>query len=569
MMTGNPDPSTVRALLHGNSGHHLRGHGATSRNAGHEIDGEGHRHGLELQAATGTKVRLVGVLRETLGANEAFRTTLAHDRRLAVATLAGLFGHGRPAGAAAKDLGVDPGRRLILDGRAATTRNGGVGHGSDVVLGLALGANDEAHSPGKSAIWGGGLNGERRRKSPRPLPGDSRGIESLFATTPAGDLGPLRRTATQVWARPADAMTMSLHIDQLLQGMVKWDASDLHLKVGSPPGVRLSGHIKPIQNMEPLKPAQTVELMKQILNEAQIAEFEQAGDLDCAYSIPGLARFRVNVMKQRGSVSLVIRKIPVTVPDLEQLGLPAICKDLAMKPRGLVLVTGPTGSGKSTTLAAMIDYRNRNERGHILTMEDPVEFVHQDKLSYVNQREIGSDTKSFASALRRALRQDPDVILVGEMRDLETIALGITAAETGHLVFGTLHTTGAAQTIDRIIDVFPPDQQEQVRVQLASNLQGVISQVLLPKVGGGRVAAHEIMIAVDAIRACIREGKVSQMSLQMQTGSKLGMVQLDAALGKLVQEGTVDMKEALAKANNPELFKRFAGKGGAPVEVGA
>jgi twitching motility protein PilT len=309
--------------------------------------------------------------------------------------------------------------------------------------------------------------------------------------------------------------------------------------------------------------------MKQVLTEEQIAEFEKSGDLDCAYSIPGLARFRVNVMKQRGSVSMVLRKIPVTIPDIESLGLPAICKDLAMKPRGLVLVTGPTGSGKSTTLAAMIDYRNKNDRGHILTMEDPVEFVHVDKQSYVNQREIGSDTKDFASALRRALRQDPDVILVGEMRDLETISLGITAAETGHLVFGTLHTTGAAQTVDRIIDVFPPEQQEQVRVQLASALQGVVSQVLLPKIGGGRVAAHEIMIAVDAIRACIREGKVSQMALQMQTGSKLGMIQLDNALGKLVADGVVELKEALAKANSADMVKRFAGPKAGAVPVGA
>ncbi len=361
---------------------------------------------------------------------------------------------------------------------------------------------------------------------------------------------------------------MSLEMNQLLQGMVKWDASDLHLKVGSPPGVRLHGSIQPIQNLEPLKPANTIELMKQVLNEEQIAEFEKTGDLDCAYSIPGLARFRVNVMKQRGSVSMVLRKIPVTIPDIDQLKLPAICKELAMKPRGLVLVTGPTGSGKSTTLAAMIDYRNKNERGHILTMEDPVEFVHVDKMSYVNQREIGSDTKTFASALKRALRQDPDVILVGEMRDLETISMGLTAAETGHLVFGTLHTTGAAQTVDRIVDVFPPDQQEQVRVQLASTLQGVVSQVLLPKIGGGRVAAHEIMIAVDATRACIREGKVSQMALQMQTGAKSGMIQLDTALGKLVQEGVVELKDALAKATSPDLLKRFAGsKAGVPVEA--
>jgi len=351
---------------------------------------------------------------------------------------------------------------------------------------------------------------------------------------------------------------MPIQIQNLLQGMVKFDASDLHIKVGSPPSYRIQGSIQPVKNLSSLKPDDTVELVRQVLNEQQLAEFESTGDLDCAHSIAGLARFRVNVMRQRGSVSMIFRRIPCEIPDLESLGLPPVCKQLAMRPRGLVLVTGPTGSGKSTTLAALIDYRNRNERGHILTMEDPVEFVHNDKLSIVNQREIGSDTTSFATALKRAVRQDPDVILVGEMRDLETISMGITAAETGHLVLGTLHTTGAIQTVDRIIDVFPPDQQTQIRVQLAATLQGVISQVLVPKVGGGRVAAHEVMLGTDAVRACIREGKTSQLHTALQTGSKLGMELLDNSLARLVKQGVIDLKDAIAKAHHPDSVRRAA-----------
>jgi twitching motility protein PilT len=352
---------------------------------------------------------------------------------------------------------------------------------------------------------------------------------------------------------------MAIDIDTLLRGMVQFDASDLHLKVGSPPGYRIAGSIQPLKNVDKLRPDDTSALAKQVLGE-RFAEFDRTGDFDCAYSIPGVARFRLNVMKQRGSVSMVFRKIPVEIPTLEALRLPEVCRSLSMKPRGLVLVTGPTGSGKSTTLAAMIDYRNANERGHILTMEDPVEFVHHDKLSFVNQREIGGDTETFASALRRALRQDPDVILVGEMRDLETISLGITAAETGHLVFGTLHTTGAAQTVDRIIDVFPPDQQQQIRVQLAETLQGVISQVLIPKIGGGRVAAHELLIATDALRATIREGKTAQMQNILQTGSKLGMQTLDNALVDLVKKGLITADDAVAKAHHPDIVRRSCGE---------
>jgi twitching motility protein PilT len=352
---------------------------------------------------------------------------------------------------------------------------------------------------------------------------------------------------------------MPVPIDTLLKGMVQFEASDLHLKVGSPPGYRIAGEIRPLQDMEKMGAPETLQLAREVLTEEQFAEFDSNGDLDCAYSIPGVARFRLNVMKQRGSASLVFRKIPVEIPNIDDLGLPPVCRDLAMRPRGLVLVTGPTGSGKSTSLAAMIDYRNTNQRGHILTMEDPVEFVHTDKMSYVNQREIGSDTGTFASALKRALRQDPDVILVGEMRDLETISMGITAAETGHLVFGTLHTTGATQTVDRIIDVFPPDQQQQIRVQLAETLQGVISQVLVPKVGGGRVAAHEIMLGSDAIKACIREGKTTQMQNVLQTGAKVGMQLLDNALASLVKAGTVPVDEAVAKAHSPDAVRRACG----------
>ncbi|GJM43903.1 MAG: twitching motility protein [Gemmatimonadota bacterium] len=360
---------------------------------------------------------------------------------------------------------------------------------------------------------------------------------------------------------------MAVQIDSLLKGMIQFDASDLHLKVGSPPGYRIAGEIQPLKNIEKMSPSETLNLAQQVLSEEQFREFDASGDFDCAYSIPGVARYRLNVMKQRGSVSLVFRKIPVEIPNIDDLGLPMVCRDLAMKPRGLVLVTGPTGSGKSTSLAAMIDFRNSNERGHILTMEDPVEFVHNDKMSFVNQREIGSDTETFTSALKRALRQDPDVILVGEMRDLETISMGITAAETGHLVFGTLHTTGATQTVDRIIDVFPPDQQQQIRVQLAETLQGVISQVLVPKIGGGRVAAHEIMLGTDAIKACIREGKTTQMQNVLQTGSKVGMQLLDNTLVKLVQAGTIEVADAIAKAHTPDVIRRSCGEEKVPAGV--
>jgi len=346
-----------------------------------------------------------------------------------------------------------------------------------------------------------------------------------------------------------------MQVNDLLKRMVELGGSDAHLKVGQPPGVRISGKIQP-QGEQRLMPDDTLAMARAILSAEHWNTFCATGDLDCSYSIPGLARFRVNVMRQRGSVSLVLRYIPESIPTFEALGLPDICRALAAKPRGLVLVTGPTGSGKSTTLAAMIDLINARESGHILTMEDPIEFLHRDKRCYINQREIGSDTPDFNQALRRALRQDPDIILVGEMRDLETIALAVTAAETGHLVLGTLHTTSAMKTVVRVVNVFPPVQQTMIRMQLAGTLQGIISQSLVPKIGGGRVAALEILLATDAVRAIIREDKMVQLMSAMQTGKKFGMQTLEDHLNELVATKVVSYEDATARANAPDVIKR-------------
>jgi len=356
-----------------------------------------------------------------------------------------------------------------------------------------------------------------------------------------------------------------MQVNDFLTKMVESGGSDAHLKVGMPPGVRISGVIHP-QGPTALKPEHTETIAKAVLDAAQWARFEEKGDLDCSYSIPGVARFRVNVMRQRGSISLVLRHIPETIPTFQELGLPGICKELAKKPRGLVLVTGPTGSGKSTTLAAMIDLINATEQGHILTMEDPIEFTHKDKKCYINQREIGSDTADFNEALRRALRQDPDVILIGEMRDLETIGLAVTAAETGHLVFGTLHTTSAMKTIDRIVNVFPSEQQSLIRMQLAGTLQGIISQTLIPKISGGRAVALEVLIATDAVRSIIRENKMAQLVSTMQAGKKHGMYLLEDDLNRLVASKTITYANAVSKANAPAVIQDPSGR---PVEVGA
>lgn len=355
-----------------------------------------------------------------------------------------------------------------------------------------------------------------------------------------------------------------MQLDEFLKKMVERGGSDAHLKVGMPPGVRVSGVLMP-QGDESLRPQHTEEIARSLLDEQQWKEFEERGDMDCSYSIAGVARFRVNVLRQRGSISIVLRNIPAKVPTFDDLGLPDICKTLVAKPRGLVLVTGPTGSGKSTTLAAMIDLINSTLHGHILTMEDPIEFLHRDNKCYINQREIGSDTMNFSEALRRALRQDPDVILIGELRDLETISLAVTAAETGHLVLGSLHTTSAMKTIDRIVNVFPPEQQTQIRMQLAGTLQGIVAQTLVPRIAGGRIAALEILVATDAVRAMIRESKMAQLVSTMQTGKKYGMQVLEDHLNELVASKTISYEQAVEKANSPDTIRR---PGGVPRPVG-
>jgi twitching motility protein PilT len=358
-----------------------------------------------------------------------------------------------------------------------------------------------------------------------------------------------------------------MQVDEFLKKMVERGGSDAHIKVGMPPGVRVAGELRP-EAGEALKPEHTEAIARALLDDEQWAVFQERGDIDCSYSIAGVARFRVNVMRQRGSISLVLRHIPAKIPSFDDLGLPDVCRALASKPRGLVLVTGPTGSGKSTTLAAMINLINATVQGHILTMEDPIEFLHRDNKCYINQREIGSDTRDFNEALRRALRQDPNVILIGELRDLETISLAVTAAETGHLVLGTLHTTSAMKTIDRVVNVFPPEQQTQIRMQLAGTLQGIVAQTLIPKIGGGRMAALEILVATDAVRAMIREGKMAQLVSTIQTGKKFGMQLLEDHLNELVAAGAIAYEQAVEKANTPEAIRRPAGAPH-PAGVGA
>ena len=343
----------------------------------------------------------------------------------------------------------------------------------------------------------------------------------------------------------------------IMRNAVEKKASDIHITVGMPIIYRINGKLIKTGE-ETLTPQMTDKLVKDILNDIQLKELMENGEIDTSYSAPGLARFRVNVYKQRGSFCLAIRIIPLNIPTMEELGIPAVAKDLALMPRGLVLITGPTGSGKSTTLATMIDLINNEKNCHILTLEDPIEYLHKHKKSIVNQREIGNDSRSFASALRAALRQDPDVILVGEMRDLETISIALTAAETGHLVLSTLHTLGAAKTVDRIIDVFPPYQQQQIRIQFSSVIQGIISQQLLPRAdGSGRVAAFEVMIATSAIRNLIREEKTHQIDTVIQTGAQYSMQTFDSSLVSLYKKGLIDRDTILTQAANPEIIKKL------------
>ncbi|NOX27370.1 MAG: type IV pilus twitching motility protein PilT [Gammaproteobacteria bacterium] len=344
-----------------------------------------------------------------------------------------------------------------------------------------------------------------------------------------------------------------MDIAELLAFSVKNSASDLHISAGLPPMIRVDGDVRRI-NVPELDHKTVQSMMYDIMNDRQRKDFEEFLETDFSFEIPGLARFRVNAFNQARGMGGVFRTIPSNILSLEELGCPAIFKQIAKNPRGLILVTGPTGSGKSTTLAAMVDYLNEEEFGHILTIEDPIEFVHQSKKCLINQREVHRDTLGFNEALRSALREDPDIILVGEMRDQETIRLALTAAETGHLVFGTLHTSSAAKTIDRIIDVFPAAEKEMTRSMLSESLRAVISQTLLKRTGGGRIAAHEIMLGTPAIRNLIRENKVPQMYSAIQTGQGMGMQTLDQCLQDMVRKSLVNKVEARLKASNVDLF---------------
>jgi len=344
-----------------------------------------------------------------------------------------------------------------------------------------------------------------------------------------------------------------MDISQLLAFGVKQGASDLHLSAGLPPMIRVDGDIRRI-NIPEMDHKEVHDMIYDIMSDKQRKDYEEFLETDFSFEIPGLARFRVNAFNHNRGSAAVFRTIPSKILSLEELGAPSIFKEIADIPRGLVLVTGPTGSGKSTTLAAMVDYKNETEQGHILTVEDPSEVVHQSKKCLINQREVHRDTLGFNEALRSALREDPDVILVGEMRDLETIRLALSAAETGHLVFGTLHTSSAAKTIDRIVDVFPAAEKSMVRSMLSESLKAVISQTLLKKIGGGRVAAHEIMIGTPAIRNLIREDKVAQMYSAIQTGQNIGMQTLDQNLKQLLQQGVVTKEDARKKAANPDTI---------------
>ncbi|ACL76743.1 type IV pilus twitching motility protein PilT [Ruminiclostridium cellulolyticum] len=350
-----------------------------------------------------------------------------------------------------------------------------------------------------------------------------------------------------------------LSLEDLLKKTLEFGASDLHLTVGIPPTIRKNGRLSTIGE-EKLMPSDTETFVRSMLNEEQWRKYQDTGELDLSFALKGMGRFRVNVYKQRGTCCAAIRMVNLVIPSIEELGLPNIIMDMSRKTKGMILVTGPTGSGKSTTLALLIDLINKNRDCHILTLEDPIEYLHKHNKSIVNQREIGNDSQSYSAALRAALREDPDVILVGEMRDTETIAIAVTAAETGHLVLSTLHTIGAANTIDRIIDVFPPYQQQQIKVQLSTVIQSVISQQLLPRKDKlGRVPAIEIMVATPAVRNLIREGKTYQINSQIQTGAKFGMQAMDSSLASLYKKGIISQEDAMTYAMDPDNIIRYMG----------
>jgi twitching motility protein PilT len=349
-----------------------------------------------------------------------------------------------------------------------------------------------------------------------------------------------------------------MEIDELLKRCLDMGASDLHLRVPSKPMLRIDGRLVVQDDVENITPDYVIDVLNRLTTPEQRSVFYRELELDFAYSVPGMARFRVSVLRQRGTLSFAFRLVPFKIPTIDELGLPQICKQLILKPRGLILVTGPTGSGKSTTLAAMIDHLNNNSKSNVITIEDPIEYLYQNKECLIAQRDLGDDTRSFSNALIHALRHDPDVILVGEMRDLETITTAIRAAETGHLVLSTLHTVDASQTVDRLIDVFPPNQQQQVRLQFAQVMEGILCQSLLPRVSGkGRLAAFEILLGVAAARNLIRDGQSYKLPNIMELGSKDGMHTLNQALAELVKKREVSIEEALVKSSNPEHLKNM------------
>ncbi|MCW2543147.1 MAG: twitching motility protein [Frankiales bacterium] len=398
------------------------------------------------------------------------------------------------------------------------------------------------------------------------VPAQAESAPAVSAPLPSGDASP---TATASATGSDEAVRLGAEdrsedsgfLTDLLIETLDRGCSDLHLAVGAPPTVRSNGHLEPVEGRPILTPQGLQQVLYAILSQKQREKFEAEWELDFAYSVPGRARFRVNLYRQRDSIGAAFRLIPFEIKPLEVLGVPPSVSNFAMLPRGFVLVTGPTGSGKSTTLAAIVDLANRNRRDHIMTVEDPNELLHEHKSCLVNQREVGEDTHSFQNALKHVLRQDPDIILVGEMRDLETIEIALTAAETGHLVMATLHTQDAAQTIDRVIDVFPPHQQQQVRVQLAGTLQGVVCQQLVRTADGqGRVVATEVLIATPAIRNLIREGKTHQIYSAMQAGARHGMATMDQHLAELVKKNKITYDAALEKCHHVEDFQRLCGR---------
>jgi twitching motility protein PilT len=397
-------------------------------------------------------------------------------------------------------------------------------------------------------------------------------IEAVYNGAPAGqDTRPFGPGDMNMVESPADPVAVEVvdedvekepSLAEFLMAVLDQGGSDLHLTAGLPPMIRVHGEIEPIEGYRKLAPKDLQELIYSMLTQRQRESFEENLELDVSYSLPGKARFRVNVFQQRDALGSVMRLIPFEIKTVEDLGLPGAVKEFASLRRGLVLVTGITGSGKSTTLAALVDHINASRAEHIMTVEDPIEFLHHHKKSVVNQREVGSDTYSFSEALKRVLRQDPDVILVGEMRDLETISTALTAAETGHLVFGTLHTQDAPQSVDRVIDVFPPHQQQQIRVQLAGTIAGVVSQQLLPLASGkGRAVAAEVLVATPAVRNLIREGKTHQIYTSMQAGAKFGMQVMDQHLAEIVRKGQVRYEVGLERCHKVEEFNRLVGKG--------